>query len=132
VYAIAESDIKLRVERDNPWWADPAALIPEASYPRRVYFEPFKRLALDLDVRRATVLLGPRRVGKTVMTKQLISEAIRGGFNATSILYASIDAPIYSHMLLEHFLRFMPTNSASAGLVIFDESPISERLGDPP
>jgi predicted AAA+ superfamily ATPase len=121
VYAIAESDIRLRIERDNPWWADPAAVIPEASYPRRVYFEPLRNLALDQNIRRATVLLGPRRVGKTVMAKQLIAEAIRGGFDPKAILYASIDAPVYSHMLLENFLRLMPTAPTSTGLVIFDE-----------
>jgi len=68
--AVSEPDIKARIERDNPWWANPKEPILEAAHPRRVYFLPFKALALDLDVRRATILLGPRRVGKTVIVKQ--------------------------------------------------------------
>jgi hypothetical protein len=56
---ISEPDIKARVERDNPWWASPAGVIPEADHLRRVYFEPFRRLALDYTVRRAAILLGP-------------------------------------------------------------------------
>ena len=66
----AESDVQARVERDNPWWNDPAAIPAESAYPRRVYFAPFKSLALNFNIRRATVLLGPRRVGKTVMDRR--------------------------------------------------------------
>jgi hypothetical protein len=42
---------------------------PEAASPKRVYFEPFKSLALNYGVRRAAILLGPRRVGKTFRTR---------------------------------------------------------------
>ena len=119
--AIAEPDIQLRIERDNSWWRAEGADVPEAAYPRRVYFEPFKSLALNFEVRRAMVLLGPRRVGKTVMIKQLISDAIGSGLSSRSILYASIDAPIYSGMPLERFLQFLPTDASPPCLVFFDE-----------
>jgi predicted AAA+ superfamily ATPase len=121
--SIAESDIKARIQRDNPWWVDAASRIPEAEYPRRVYFALFRSLALNFEVRRATVLLGPRRVGKTVMIKQLIHDAIESGIDAQGILYASIDAPIYSGIALETFLRLMPNPDPKPPqrLVIFDE-----------
>jgi uncharacterized protein len=119
---IARPDIHLRIQRDNPWWTDGQATIPESTYPRRVYFASFKALALNREVRRATILLGPRRVGKTVIIKQLIHEAILAGTDHKSILYASIDAPIYSGMSLEHFLEFLPNDTShKSKMVIYDE-----------
>lgn len=99
----ADADVQARVERDNPWWNDPAAAPPEAKYPRRVYFEPFKSLALNFGIRRATMLLGPRHVGKTVMIKQVIADALESGINRRCILYVSVDTPIYSASLLRNF-----------------------------
>lgn len=119
---ISDDDVRLRIARDNPWWRDPTQPIVEAEFPRRVYFAPLKALALDFSVRRATVLLGPRRVGKTFMIKQLVAEAICSGIDAKGILYVSIDTPIYSGISLQHFLDLMPIKSAaSRRLVIFDE-----------
>ena len=54
------------------------------------------------------------------MLRQIISEAIESGIDPKSILYASIDAPVYSRMPLERFLGFLP-KPQEAGLVIFDE-----------
>ncbi|MGU3407711.1 ATP-binding protein [Methylobacterium brachiatum] len=121
--AIAESDIRHRIERDNPWWANAKARIREAEYPKRVYFAPFKKIALNFAVRRAAVLLGPRRVGKTVMAKQLIHDAIKGGMRPKNIMYTSIDAPVYAGIALEKFLSFFPDPEENDEdyLVIFDE-----------
>ena len=92
---ITRADIEARIARDNPWWADPTVKLDEQDFPRRAYFPLLKALAFNFEVRRATILLGPRRVGKTVMIRQLISDAISEGFDPQCILYASIDAPIY-------------------------------------
>lgn len=118
--AISEDDIRRRIARDNPWWEHVAHSPIEASYPRRVYFNPFKALALDYAVKRATVLLGPRRVGKTVMIKQLVNDAINSGVDPSQILYVSIDTPPYSGMTLEKFLEFIPNKDVQS-LVLFDE-----------
>ena len=118
----SEVDIRERVLRDNPWWSNPEYVIPESRSAKRVYFEPLKKLALNFAVRRATVLLGPRRVGKTFIVKQLIHDAISSGLRPTDILYASIDAPIYSAISLEKFLSYMPEgDDTHPRLVIFDE-----------
>jgi predicted AAA+ superfamily ATPase len=119
---IAQADIQRRIERDNLWWKEAGNAIPEANHPRRVYFVPFKALALNFDVRRATILLGPRRVGKTFMIKQLVKEAIDSGVDAKYVLYVSIDTPIYSGITLERFLEFMPpVPDCGKKIVIFDE-----------
>ncbi len=116
---ISPDDIRARISRDNPWWRDGSEIV-EWSYRRRTYFKPFANLALDRDVRRAAVLLGPRRVGKTVLIKQVVKEAIDRGFDRKHILYASIDTPIYSGMRLESFVDMLPAIAGDA-LIIFDE-----------
>lgn len=119
---IGTPEIRQRIERDNPWWANADLEILEAKYQRRVYFPSFKALALNFDVRRAAILLGPRRVGKTVIIKQLIHEAIQDGIDPKQILYASIDAPIYSGISLDKFMEFLPTASRDKrSVVVFDE-----------
>lgn len=120
--SISKADIHLRIQRDNPWWTDPDHVPPEAVFPRRVYFSPFRKLALNFDVRRATVLLGPRRVGKTVMIKQLIHEALCLGVKRQNVLYVSIDTPIYLGISLEEFLTYLPVaETKESCVVIFDE-----------
>ena len=118
---ISTEDIAARVRRDNPWWDPASQPIPEAIYSRRYYFQPFYDLACDFSFRRAPILLGPRRVGKTVIAKQTVAQFIQEGFDPQSILYASIDTPIYAGMALEKFISFLPNQSADSKVVIFDE-----------
>ena len=119
---IGAPEIRLRIERDNPWWADTRLEIPESKFQRRVYYATFMALALNFDVKRAAILLGPRRVGKTVIVKQLKYDAIQSGIDSKLILYASIDAPIYYGISLEKFIDFLPSDSKDKRrLVIFDE-----------
>jgi predicted AAA+ superfamily ATPase len=56
-----------RLRYENPWWVN--KLIPEtyASMSRRLYFKLFYPFVAEKNIRRALVLMGPRRVGKTVM-----------------------------------------------------------------
>lgn len=95
--------------------------IVEAKYPQRVYFDAFQKIALNYSIRRAAILLGPRRVGKTVILKQTVMQAIKNGLNPKSILYASVDAPIYAGMPLEKFLPFLQDGSDSQKICMFDE-----------
>ncbi len=57
-------------------------------------------------VRRAVVLMGPRRVGKTVMIHHMIDRLLRAGVQAKHICYISVDHPIYNGLALEDFLSF--------------------------
>lgn len=120
--SIGEAEIARRLAQHNLWWLEPRSTITEASSPKRVYFAPFKALALNFSVRRATILLGPRRVGKTFMVKQLIHDAIQDGIDPKAILYAAMDTPVYSGISLERFLDLFPKGGdAERRLVIFDE-----------
>ena len=121
--SIGQAEIARRLAQHNLWWSEPIrSALPEGESPKRVYFAPFKALALNFGVRRATILLGPRRVGKTFMVKQLIHDAIQDGFDPDSILYAAMDTPVYAGISLEQFLDLFPKSKGAARrLVIFDE-----------
>jgi len=122
---IAERDILQSLERDNPWWGSPGRDSHDKFPFRRAYFNGFRELVFNWKVRRSVILMGPRRVGKTVMLQQLIGEAVAAGLDAKSILFASIDTPLYSGMPLQRLLDLFAkkTNTPAGGrrLVIFDE-----------
>ena len=120
---ISRDDIDARLAIDNPWWdnADPSTLAT-ANLPKRLYFGPFSELALNFRVKRAVVLMGPRRVGKTVMIRQLAAEALKAGIKGANILYASIDTPLYSNQPLSFFVDTMPpVEKGEQCLIMFDE-----------
>lgn len=122
---IAPEDIAKSLRADNPWWSQ-GFTAEEAPYPtRRAYFHEFRDLALNREVRRSVILLGPRRVGKTVMLEQFVADCIRDGQDPQTILYASLDTPLYSGIPLERLMDLFQqeTGHDPEGLriVIFDE-----------
>lgn len=119
-------EVQRRLGLDNPWWWSGGSIDPEeARWPRRAYFAPFCRLTLDTRVRRAAVLIGPRRVGKTVMIKHFIQWLLDEGVQGTRILFASLDTPLYSSLNLESLVQtFIEQHLHPAGetlWVVFDE-----------
>ncbi|MDP5218782.1 ATP-binding protein [Ruegeria sp. 2205SS24-7] len=122
---IAKTDVLKSLRRDNPWW-DASYKVPQSSTEKkRAYFGPFSALALDWSVRRSTILMGPRRVGKTVMLRQLIEQTTTEGFNGQNILFVSIDTPLYSGMplsrLIELFEEETGHNPQERRIIVFDE-----------
>ena len=72
-FEIPLPEVQKRLSFENPWWIAGNGIDPERrNWPRRAYFQPFSELARELGVHRAIVLIGPRRVGKTVMLAQTI------------------------------------------------------------
>jgi predicted AAA+ superfamily ATPase len=104
---ISEADIVSRLRFDNPWWEQGKdGKITYENTPRRKYFETFYENILDSNVRRAIVLMGPRRVGKTVMVYHTIRALLDSGIEATNILYISLETPIYTGLHLERILNY--------------------------
>lgn len=100
---ISEAEIRKRMSFDNPWW-DEAGAIDSAiiKMPKRTYFAPFYDLVTDRSINRAVVLMGPRRVGKTVMIYQAIDQLIKDGDVAPrQIIYIPLDAPLYYGLPLQ-------------------------------
>ena len=63
---ITEVEIIKRLAFDNPWWETGEIDENRRNWPRRAYFAGFMHLVQQAEVNRAVVLMGPRRVGKTV------------------------------------------------------------------
>lgn len=102
---ISEKDICARLNRDNPWW-NPAQELPERSLLTRSYFSKFYALIKNTDIQRATILMGPRRVGKTVMIYQSIIKLIDDSvISSDHLLFVSIDTPVYVGLSLEKLLN---------------------------
>lgn len=122
--AISPQDIAARLRTDNPWWSPGFEPIgPPYDLPRRAY-APALRALVESPVRRAVILLGARRVGKTTLLRQLIGEfAAERRFAA--ILYASVDTPTYTGLslaqLLAVFEQECPHDPTAPRLVVFDE-----------
>lgn len=96
-------DIRRRLALDNPWWTSGEVPRRYREWPRRDYFEPFFAL-FDGEVRRSVVLMGPRRVGKTVMLHQAVDALIARGVPPARILHVPLDAPVYDGIGLERFV----------------------------
>lgn len=72
----------------NPWWDGAAAPTPPAF--RRVVYQRLRYL-LASGLTPATVLRGPRRVGKTVLLQQVVAALLQEGTDPRRILYVSFD-----------------------------------------
>ena len=98
---LLEKQIIGRLKVDNPWWSE--GTIPEyyANMSPRLYLDIFYPLVRDMDLRRAMILMGPRRVGKTVMLYHTIARLIADGVSPQNIIYISVETPIYNKIALE-------------------------------
>ena len=98
---IPTEKIIARLQYENPWWIN--SKIPDTyeSMPRRLYLDLFYPFVTEQDIRRAVVLMGPRRVGKTVMMYHTIAQLINEGVDAQKIFFIGIDNPIYINLGLQ-------------------------------
>lgn len=106
MFEISEAEIVSRLQFDNPWWqSNDSKEIQYEAMPRRKYFDPFLQTVIDRSVRRAVVLMGPRRVGKTVMIYHSIAALLSHGIDGKDILYLSLETPLYTGLALERILK---------------------------
>ncbi len=122
--SIGREDILARMGEDNPWWRrEPDPSEPPLSWRRRAFYDAFRNLVLG-PVRRAVVLLGARRVGKTTLLMQFIGECVRDR-RFPEVLFASLDTPTYADLSLDELLRLFaearPHDPTASRLVVFDE-----------
>ena len=122
---ISSEQRRMRMRAENPWWeggeirADYRALNP------RAYFERFARLVEETGVRRAVVLMGPRRVGKTVLLHHVIARLLAGGgYGRRDVGYISLDHPLYTRLSIEEAadeVRHASENPGGPQVLILDE-----------
>ncbi|MFY9243903.1 MAG: ATP-binding protein [Polaribacter sp.] len=123
--AFSKEQIINKINFENPWWKNNKIDEYYSSMKKRLYFELFSPLVYEKKIKRAIVLMGPRRVGKTVMLFHLIQDLIDNNVPAKNICYLSIENPIYNSLSLEemllHFLEYNKLSSSNELYVIFDE-----------
>lgn len=127
---IPREQILPRIRLENAWWSEPHE-VPE-QYTRwspRPYIELFYPLLSNLDVLRAPVLMGPRRVGKTYLLHHCIQRLLGEEVVAPRrICYLSIDTPTYLGQSLESLLDLYQeaagislSRTSEPAFVLFDE-----------
>lgn len=121
-----EEQILKRMVVDNPWWSGGGIFEEFDVMQPRMFLRPFLELICSLPKGRSVILLGPRRVGKTVMMFHAIKALLASGVHPRRILYLTVDAPLYSGMSLEDMVDSLLKASKSAGTedgyyVFFDE-----------
>ncbi len=93
-----------RLRYENPWWNTRQVSEMYSKMAPRLYFEVFYPYVKERSIRRALVLMGPRRVGKTVMLYHSIIRLLKEGVESRKVIFVSIDNPIYIHLGLEDIL----------------------------
>lgn len=101
---IPQEKIIERLRYENPWWVTQA--IPELyrAMSKRLYFNLFYPFVVEKEIKRAVVLMGPRRVGKTVMMFHTIDQLIQENVNPQKLFFIGIDNPIYINLSLQDIL----------------------------
>jgi predicted AAA+ superfamily ATPase len=114
-----------RLQYENPWWTSGNVQQTYQDMSKRLYFDLFYPFVKETDVKRAVVLMGPRRVGKTVMMYHTIQELIKENIAPKKIFFIGIDNPIYMHLSLEDILLLakeaVQLNNLDGCFVFFDE-----------
>ena len=85
----------------NPWWSERRHEVPPF---RRLAFDACGRYLEDRSLRRAVLLSGPRRVGKTTVLQQMAQALVKKGNDPKSILYLSLDHPLLRLLPLREIL----------------------------
>ncbi|TRZ87637.1 MAG: ATP-binding protein [Methanosarcinales archaeon] len=74
----------------NPWWKTKRVSESKLGNIRRSEFDPLKD---ELEEKKITCLLGPRRSGKTTLMYELIGHLLKKGVSERNILFMSFDNP---------------------------------------
>jgi predicted AAA+ superfamily ATPase len=114
-----------RLQYENPWWVSGQVQELYQNMSKRLYFDVFYPFVKETDIKRAVVLMGPRRVGKTVMMFHAIQELIAENILPQKIFFIGIDNPIYMHLGLEDILQLgkqaVNLDNFEGCFVFFDE-----------
>lgn len=121
-----QEQILNRLRMDNPWWSTKTIDDYYELMQRRLYLDLFYPLVADLELRRGLLLMGPRRVGKTVMIYHTIQKLISNGVDPQRIIFISIETPIYNRISLEELFALArqavgKTDDLKGFFVFYDE-----------
>jgi len=89
----------------NPWWRGDKQDVPRF---KRIAYDKCLQYLLHPSLKRAVLLAGPRRVGKTTVLRQIANDLALGedsAWSPPSILYLSLDHPLVKLSSLPELLR---------------------------
>ena len=93
-----------RVILDNPWWKTGDISNDYRSVTPRLFLDSFyKYLSMD-GLRRAVLLMGPRRVGKTWLLQHAIGRLLSEKVSPRHVIFLPIDVPVYHGCGLEELV----------------------------
>lgn len=120
----SENQILEVLRRQNTWWQ--TGRIPEDFAPkfRRLAYYEIQSLMAEPDLKRAIILSGARRVGKTCLLHQVAQDAIQNGLEAKGILYVTFEDPTLTQANLGEIVELYEKNVAPVGegtLILLDE-----------
>lgn len=121
---VSNQQIADHLKRLNPWWRNARGDEATSALHPRAYLEPIRQLLLESQLRRAVVLLGPRRVGKTILIRHLIAKLLDSGVAGQHISYVEMDHPLLHGQSLETLVRQIEAAApATEGIryLFFDE-----------
>ena len=129
---IAMSDVSL-AEQMNPWWRDPSALPPGLRHTRRSMQREIVR-RLKEEPRRATMLRGPRQVGKTTLLHQCVADLIQADWPPSNVTYFdfSDERVVAKSSSPRKLAEYQPAgaNAALPRVLLLDEVTRSERWAE--
>jgi Predicted ATPase (AAA+ superfamily) len=103
--SLSEEHVLERLKQENPWWATGTVDEDYTKMQKRLYFELFFPLVEDITIRRAVILMGPRRVGKTVMIYHTIDTLLKKGISPHQIAFVSVENPFFNKIALEQLFK---------------------------
>lgn len=115
-----------RLKFENPWWETGSVESEFRNLSRRLYFNLFFKLVKEVDINRAVVLMGPRRVGKTVLMYHVIDALLTEiKVRENKICFISVENPLFQNIGLDElFIRSMKTvgnDNPKGCFIFFDE-----------
>lgn len=110
---------------ENPWWETNQIEDFYLNMKSREYYKLLFPLVVQKEIKRAVVLMGPRRVGKTVLIFHTIKGLIETGVDPKKICYLSVETPIYNGIgldeLLSYYFELFNRDLTQETYIFFDE-----------
>lgn len=105
---ISDQEVIEHLKRLNRWWRGPGGIDPAiGALQPRAYLGAVRGLLTDTRLQRAVVLLGPRRVGKTILIHHLIGTLLASGVQPSRIGYVEVDHPLLHGQSLDSLVRLL-------------------------
>lgn len=121
---VSDQQVAEHLKRLNPWWNSAAMDAETLALRPRAYLGPVRQLLLEPKLRRAVVLLGPRRVGKTILIRHLIADLLQRDTPAQRIAYVEMDHPLLHGQSLDtliHQIEEAAPGGEGTRYLFFDE-----------